>query len=108
MAVRISGGRGPASTGSAAQRGQAERHAQHAEQGDGQQGLAELRPLPALAHEGPQTFEEIGHRVQAGDGVSQPDSWERGTYDDVRKRKGKNSRKVEFTAAGLPVFRAMA
>jgi hypothetical protein len=37
-----------------------------------------------------------------------PSSCERGTYDDVRNRNGKNSRKLVFTAAGLPVFRAMA
>ena len=27
----------------------------------------------------------------------------RGTYDEVMKRKGKNNRKAELTAAGLPV-----
>lgn len=39
---------------------------------------------------------------------SQPSSWSRGTWDDVRNRNGKNSRKLVFTAAGFPVFRAMA
>ena len=39
---------------------------------------------------------------------SQPLSCERGTYDDVRNRNGKNRRKALFTAAGLPVLRAMA
>ena len=39
---------------------------------------------------------------------SHPLSWSRGTYDDVRNRNGKNSRKLEFTAAGLPVLSAMA
>ena len=39
---------------------------------------------------------------------SQPLSWLRGTYDDVMNRNGKNSRKAELTAAGFPVFRAMA
>ena len=38
----------------------------------------------------------------------QPLSCDRGTYDDVRNRNGKNSRNALFTAAGLPVLRAMA
>ena len=37
-----------------------------------------------------------------------PLSWLRGTYDDVRNRNGKNSRNVELTAAGFPVFNAIA
>ena len=39
---------------------------------------------------------------------SQPLSWLRGTYDVVRNRNGKNSKNVEFTAPGFPVFSAIA
>src|ERR1700687_5055071 len=37
-----------------------------------------------------------------------PVSWLRGTYEDVMNRNGKKSKKLELTAAGLPVLSAMA
>src|SRR5438045_5722327 len=36
------------------------------------------------------------------------DNCSRGTYAEVRNRNGKNNKKLEFTAAGLPVFSAIA
>ena len=44
----------------------------------------------------------------AATACNQPDSWFFGTYDVVRNRNGKNSRNIELTAPGFPVFSATA
>ena len=61
-----------------------------------------------LDHQRAQPLEQVGHRVQPGHRVEPAGQLARGTYDDVRNRNGKNSRKLEFTAAGLPVLSAIA
>ena len=47
-------------------------------------------------------------RFQAAMPPNHPLSWLRGTYDEVRNKKGNNNMKLELSAAGFAVFSAIA